>query len=126
MARTSITVSSLTRNAGTNVSATVGQGATGSNGWSVNSFDRDEITLLIENTGGTTGAVEVKAPTSGDLSTSKGVGDLSIVIGGSVEMAIIVDGARFKQSDGAIYVDGVDGGGTAFTGSIRAIDPTGM
>lgn len=127
MARTAITVGNLSRNAGTDVTKTVTAGSTGANGWNIASFDRDEIVIMVENTGSVTGAIIVEAPTTDGLySTAKDVGNLEVVVGGSIEMAIIVDGARFKKTDGSIDIAAAASSGASFTGAIRAIDPTGM
>lgn len=127
MARTSVTVTDAAYNSGVDVSKTVTAGSTGSNGWNIADFDRDEIMLLVENTGSVTGAIIIEAPTTAGLySTAKGAGDLSVTIGGGVEMAIIVDGARFKKTDGSIDVAAAASSGSSFTGAVRAINPTGL
>lgn len=122
MARTAVTVSDLTINGNVDISGTVTTRSTGTNGWAV-AYDNDATILLVHNSGSVTGAIEIKAPTSGDYTVNKGVGDLSVTVGGGIRKAIKVEGSRFRQSDGKLSVDGVGGNSAGFTGSLQAIDP---
>jgi hypothetical protein len=117
MARTEITVAKGVVNSDALMTVKdIQPGATGLSGYFVedSTFD-DRLGLIVTNSGSATGAIEIKAS---DLYENKGIGDLSVTVGGSVTRLIgPLDGIRFRQSNGDINVDSV-----GVTGSIYAVE----
>lgn len=115
MSITAITVSkgSIDGNVAlTNVALTAG--ATGTDGYSCTGMSRDEyFGLLVENTGSATGSVWIKAS---DFYELKDLGDLEVVVGGSVQKLVgPIQGQRFLNEDNTLVVD------SGITGILNAI-----
>lgn len=103
MSRTSISMQSLSQNAGTAVTeTTLAAGSTGTSGYALTSAGRDTDTVIvIRNNGSATGVFTIK---EGDYCNDS-QGDLDVTVGVNVVKAIQLDGARFRTSDGYYNVD---------------------
>lgn len=113
MARTAFTkVNGVTNGDAAITRTAINQGATGTSGYEVD-IDKDErVALIVENTGSATGSVWIE---SGAFNNAD-QGQLSVTVGGSVHKVIgPLEGARFKQSDGKLYIS------SGITGMISAI-----
>lgn len=103
MARTEHAATNLAHNAGTVVTETVmAAGATGTSGYYISGVKADSgLTIRIDNEGSATGVFSIK---EGDYCNDS-QGDLAVTVGVNVVKAIMLDGARFRTSDGYINVD---------------------
>lgn len=118
MARSVIAVAKGSTNGNAIVTATaLTAGATGAAAYMAVAQNRDErFGLLVTNTGSATGTIWVKAS---DAYIEKDLGDLAVVVGGSVTHLIgPLEGQRFTQSGstGAINID------SGITGTIQAVE----
>lgn len=117
MARSVIAVALGSTNGDAVVTATaLTAGATGAAAYMAVAQSRDErFGFIVENTGSATGTLWVKAS---DAYLEKDLGDLAVVVGGSVKKLIgPLEGQRFTQSGytGAINID------SGITGTIMAV-----
>lgn len=117
MARAEIPVTQLARNAGTVVATAGTVDATNNHVIPAGSVTGDFI-LYVNNTGDA-GTVTFKAGDNPPALTAS-TGDLALDIGGTAELWIMVETARFTQSDGSINVD-IDTDGT-MSGDIAAYE----
>lgn len=117
MARTTISLAanSLVNSESIATAAALTAGNTGTAGYAVTASTRDErFGLLVTNTGSATGSVWLKAS---DTMQASGIGDLAVVVGGSVTKLIgPVDGMRFRQSNGDFNLD------SGITGTVIAVE----
>ena len=112
MARTAVTITSLTSEASNLlVLASAGVAIDPTNGHSITppaGCDPRELVLFISHTTGSTKTVTVKAGTN-PPATHKGAGDLTLSLADgsttAVNTLVPLTGSRFLQSDGTINVD---------------------
>lgn len=114
MARSAITVGSLSLNAASNITKDA-MDVSNDHQIDVSNIPTGDLVILIETDAGTKGTLTVKA---GDYAQAS-IGDLAITLGASNVKAITVDSARFKDSDGLILIDLATTG--TLTGYISAI-----
>ena len=115
MSRTAITKAAALTNDGVTVTLSDCAGATGTDGHSLASSTKDDrLVFVVKNTGSATGLLTVYA---GEMASAN-VGNLVVPVGGGNITRTIgpVEGARFVNADGSIYL------GTGFTGTIGAIE----
>jgi len=115
MSRTAITLTKALTNDGVTVSLSDCAGATGTDGHSLASSSKDDrLVFVVKNTGSATGLLTVYAS---DSMTALNQGNLVVPVGVNVtRTAGPVEGARFVNADGSIYL------GTGYTGTIGAIE----
>jgi len=116
MSRTAITITKALTNDAATVTLSDCAGATGTDGHSLAAHEKDDrLVFVVKNTGSATGLLTVYAS---DKMNALNQGNLvSIVGGGNITRTVgPVEGARFVNADGSIYL------GTGFTGTIGAIE----
>jgi hypothetical protein len=110
MARTALTKSTVTNDAGVN-SAAAGFYQTGdnTNGMVLDAGGKSDIILHAKNTNASARTVTIKAGTGGHLGGAwrAGYGDLTVTVPATTgeQFIRITDTARFMQTDGNIHVD---------------------
>lgn len=116
MAKETITLTQTVINDGANITE-IDLADVATNGGQVAADKDGKIIILVDNTNAATATLTVSAPTAGEYS-NEGQGDLAVSCAQNVQEAIIVEGARFRQADGYIYLTCT----TAATGAIAAIN----
>jgi hypothetical protein len=114
MSRTAITKAQALTNDAVTVTLSDCAGTTGTDGHSLALSNQDDKLIFVaKNTGSATGLITIYA---GEMN-SAGIGNLVKIIGGDVTRTIgPLEGARFVNADGSIYL------GCGFTGTIGAIE----
>jgi hypothetical protein len=67
--------------------------------------DFGKLLLWVSNTASAAYDVTVVAPTDNPHALRSGLGDLVYEVGAGEEAFLVVEGARFAQTDGALHVD---------------------
>ena len=115
MARDAVTVTALPMDAGT--ARPTGTTVDVSNG-AVIAASGDTRKLLVEltQTDATARVATFAAPTDNPHAVRSGVGNLAITCAQNVPQYVVIESARFAQSDGAIHIDFA----ASFAGTVRA------
>lgn len=114
MARDSISVTALTLDAGTDL--ITGEAIDDSVDAAIDAEgNTDGLLIWVSNTDSAEWDVTIVAGTTQEA-VRAGVGDLTYAVGAGEEAFIVIEGARFVQDDGEIYVNYEDG----MTGFIAA------
>lgn len=116
MARVDIALTQSAINAGANITE-VDLNTGAASGMKVAADKDGKIIIVVDCTHASAQTLTVKAPTGAEYS-NEGQGDLAITTAQNVQQAIIVEGARFLQADGYVYLDCT----TDATGAIAAIN----
>lgn len=103
MARTKITANTAGINSSSVLTrTTVAAGATGTSGYYIDGFTKDQNCAMTVQVDGATGVLTIK---EGDLHNDS-QGDLSITLAGaSTTLVGPLEGARFRTSDGYVNID---------------------
>lgn len=106
MARTAVTVTALSTNAGVSV-AGVGTAIDATNGHVIATDGRTHRLIIhVKNTTGSSKAVTVKASSSLVPAFRSSLGDLVVTIAATTgEQMLVLESARFAQPDGSINID---------------------
>lgn len=103
MARDAVTIMDLVNNGGTVAATTAINAANGAKIAAGGKFD--DLVIVVKNTGGTAGTASI-IPGTDPVAWRQGMGTVDVTVPlTSGERVIMVESARFAQSDGSIYVD---------------------
>lgn len=108
MARTAVTVTSLSMDAGVDVkSATIATAIDATNGHKISTDGRTKRYLIhVKNTFAGAKVVTAKAPSSQVPAFRSGLGDKAVSVAASTgEQMLVLDAARFEQANGEIWLD---------------------